>query len=370
MKILIVGGHMAPALGLIDALPKSTEIVYVGRQHVFEADEGESLEQKTIKARGIRFIIFKSGRVQRSFTRHTIPSLLKIPKGFTQALEVLKKEKPDIVIGFGGYLSVPIGLAARLLRIPLLIHESTLGAGLANKVLAPFANKICISWDSSRAYFPEKKTVLTGNPLLPFKTDNENLPLPESKEKLPLIVVTGGSGGSHTVNAVVLQILPELLEIAKVTHLTGDAKQFGDFDALHAKKKTLPKKLQGRYFLTQFVSPEDINTLFAKADLVIGRSGINTVAALLVLHKKAIFIPLLVGQKDEQLKNAKIMQSEGLAEVLDQRSISAKTLFAAIKEMLAHKTEEKIKWHIPVVQNGAENLMKEVLQCVSQYTGK
>lgn len=195
MKILIVGGHMAPALGLLDVLPKNIGVVYVGRAHVFEADEGESLEQKTIRERGIRFIPFKSGRMQRSLSRQTIPSLLKIPKGFTQALDILKKEKPDIVVGFGGYLSVPIGLAAKLMGIPLLIHESTLGAGLANKVLSPFANRICISWDSSRANFPQSKTVLTGNPLLPFRTKNKNLPLPVSKEKLPLIVVTGGSGG-------------------------------------------------------------------------------------------------------------------------------------------------------------------------------
>jgi len=201
--------------------------------------------------------------------------------------------------------------------------------------------------------------------LLPFQTRNKNLPLPVSKEKLPLIVVTGGSGGSHMVNAIILQILPELLEIARVTHLTGDARSFGDFDTLYAKSKTLPKKLQDRYFLTQFVSPEDINTLFENADLVIGRSGINTVAALLILRKKAILIPLLVGQKDEQLKNAKIMQSEGLAEILDQRTLSAKTLFATIKRMFEHQDSEKVKWHIPVVQNGAENLMKEVLRCVS-----
>src|SRR5579859_3133787 len=113
MKILIAGGHMAPALGLLDVLPKNIAVVYVGRPHVFEADEGESLEQKTIRERGVHFIAFKSGRVQRSFSRQTIPSLLKIPKGFTQALDILKKEKPDIVVGFGGYLSVPIGLAAK-----------------------------------------------------------------------------------------------------------------------------------------------------------------------------------------------------------------------------------------------------------------
>lgn len=361
---------MAPALGFLSAVPHGTDVVYVGRQHVFEADEGESLEQKTIRERGLRFIAFRSGRVQRRLSRQTIPSLLKIPKGFVQALQILKKEKPDIVIGFGGYLSVPLGIAAKMLGIPLLIHESTLRAGLANKVLAAFADCICISWESSRPYFPQKKITLTGNPLLPFVSSRTHLPLPESKEKLPLIMVTGGSGGSHVVNAIILQILPELLEKAKVVHQTGDAHAFGDYKKLLAKKKMLPRKLQQRYSVVQFIHPEIINTVFAKADLVIGRSGINTVASLLVLRKKAILIPLLVGQKNEQLNNAKLMESEGLATILDQKSLSAKILFTTIQDMLSHKTIETAKWQIPVITHGAEHMMKEVLRCVSSHNGK
>lgn len=361
---------MAPALGLVNALPKNATIVYVGRQHVFEGDEGESLEQKTIRERGIRFIPLKSGRVQRALTRQTIPSLLKVPRGFAQAVAILHKEKPDVVVGFGGYLSVPMGFAARLLHIPLIIHESTLGAGLANKILAPFAQKICISWDSSRAFFPENKTIVTGNPLLPFRTNAKQLPLPASKEHLPLIVVSGGSGGSHMVNIRIAHILPELLEIARVVHQTGDAKAFKDYDMLLAKKHTLSKKLQNRYFLVKFISPEDMNSVFAAADLVVGRSGINTVAALLILQKRALLIPLLVGQKNEQLQNAQLMESEGLAHIVDQHELSAKTLFQSIREMLLFKNPGKVKWHIPVIQKGAENLTKEVLQCVKSHKEK
>src|SRR5579872_49459 len=159
MRVAVIGGHMAPAVGCIDKLPKDIDIVYIGREHIFEGDSGSSLEQEIITEKGIRFIPLQAGRVQRVLTQHTIPSLLKIPQGFTQALALLKKEKPDVIVGFGGYLSVPIGVAAALLGIPLIIHESTMAAGLANKILAPFAKRICISWESSRPYFPKNKTV-------------------------------------------------------------------------------------------------------------------------------------------------------------------------------------------------------------------
>lgn len=363
MKIAVVGGHMAPALGFIEALPKTVHVMYIGREHVFEGDTGTSLEQKTVEERKIPFIPFQSGRVQRAVTRQTLPSLLKIPKGFFQALEILKKEKPDVVVGFGGYLSVPIGFAAKMLGIPLVIHESTQAIGLANKVLSPFADKTCISWESSRPFFPKDKTVITGDPLLPFTSKSTKIPLPDSKEKLPLIVVTGGSGGSHAINMVILQILPELLQVARVLHQTGDAKEFGDYGKLLQKRKSLSVKMQSRYSVVKFIHPDHINTLFAKADLVIGRSGINTVVTLLVLQKKAILIPLLVGQKNEQLKNAQLMESEGLALILNQKTISPKVFFQSIQSMLSDKKRINKKWHIPFIENGAENLTREVLQC-------
>lgn len=364
MKVLVVGGHLAPALGFCHAIEKYAEIVYVGRQHVFEGDTGESLEKQTVSKKGIRFLPLSSGRMQRKLSKRTLPSLLKIPQGFGEALAILKKEKPDVVVGFGGYLSVPVGLAAKIRGIPLVIHEQSLDAGLANKILAPFAKKICISWESSRLYFPEKKTMLTGNPMLPFHGDTKNIPMPESKEKLPLIVVSGGSGGSHAINSAILHILPELLSIARILHVTGDAKEFGDYNVLVTKKQSLPLPQQKRYKVVKFVNPDVMNTVFAKADLVVGRSGINTIAALIMLKRKAILIPLAIGQKNEQLKNAQLMESEGLAHILLQKNLSPKALFAQVQEQLSSKQHKETKWQIPLQNMGGENLAREVISCV------
>lgn len=367
MRVVVIGGHMAPAIGFIDKLPKGTEVIYIGREHVFEGDTGISLEQQAIQKKRIPFTPLQAGRLQRVLTKHTISSLLKVPGGFTQSLKLLKKEKPDVVVGFGGYLSVPVGVAASLLGIPLVIHESTMAAGLANKVLAPLAHRICISWESSRPYFPKEKTVLTGNPLLPFTTKIPDGILPKSQEKLPLLFISGGSGGSHAINTFILEILPELLEITKIVHQTGDAKEYNDYEKLIVQQKKLPKKIQNRYSVVKFIDPEDINAIFAKADLLIGRSGINTVATLLTLNKKAILIPLPVGQKDEQLSNAQLLESEGLGVILQQKTLSPKLLFETIKKVLTEKTLPS-KWHIPVAKNGAENVVTVVMSCQSQKT--
>lgn len=365
MKLAVVGGHMAPALGFLQAVASTDTVVYIGRQHVFEGDTGISLEQQTITRMGIRFVPLRAGRVQRKITPYTIPSLLRIPQGFFQAYRLLRQEKPDVVVGFGGYLSVPIGIAASLMRIPLVIHESTLGAGLANKLLAPFAQRVCISWNKSRKYFPTKKVVLTGDPMLPFDAALPNDLLPKSKEKLPLLVVSGGSGGAHAVNTLIEESLPQLLEKVHVLHLTGDAKEFGDFDRLQQVRDELPKKLQDRYRVVKFIAPDVINSVFAASDVVVGRSGFNTVMTMLALKKKMLCIPLVVGQKNEQLDNAKLLVAEGLGDILPQNVATPQLLLEKIQRVLALPVPKTM--NISVEKNGGEKLYTEVALCIQKY---
>lgn len=363
MKILVTGGHMGPALALIQALPKGDSVVYVGRSHVFEGDKGSSLEQTTIQHLGIPFVELTTGRIQRKFSPYTISSLFKIPRGIIQSLTILRKEKPDVVVGFGGYLSVPIGLAAFLLRIPLVIHEQTLSAGLANKLLAPFATTICISWPSSAASFPKKKTVLTGNPLLQKELLKE-IKLPTSS--LPLVVVAGGSGGSHAINVLIEENLQELLSVCRVVHQTGDAQEFGDYSRLQTLSATLPQELQKRYVLTKFISPSEVEGLFEKADVVVSRSGINTVSLLMHLKKPAILIPLPSGQKNEQLANAKLYSSTGLGVVLPQTMATGSSLFKQITAMIKKPPVVKDgNLTTGLVEKAAEHIVYQI-QCIKE----
>src|SRR5581483_2708185 len=155
------------------------------------------------------------------------------------------------VIGFGGYLQIPVCLAAFLRHIPVIIHEQTLKAGLANKIVAKFASKICISWEESLPYFPRTKTILTGNPLrqefftsLRHQKEKPEYPLAgESHKSLPTLYITGGSAGAHAINLLVEETLEKLLEKFLITHQTGDAKQYNDFARLEKKKDSLPASL-------------------------------------------------------------------------------------------------------------------------------
>ncbi len=175
MKLLIVaggGGHFAPALSVIEKLPKDWDLLLVGRKYSLEGDAALSLEYQTAERMHIPFRMLTTGRIQRKLTRHSLLSLLKTPIGMVQALSILRDFKPDVVLSFGGYVAVPLVLAAHFLRIPIIIHEQTFGAGLANKISSRFADKVCISWEESRKYFPNGKVVVTGNPVRKFQISN------------------------------------------------------------------------------------------------------------------------------------------------------------------------------------------------------
>ncbi|HSW97719.1 MAG TPA: UDP-N-acetylglucosamine--N-acetylmuramyl-(pentapeptide) pyrophosphoryl-undecaprenol N-acetylglucosamine transferase [Candidatus Saccharimonadales bacterium] len=337
MKIVIIGGHFTPALAVIEGLDKKSNIIYFGRKYTFENDKTESLEYQTITKRGIQFVPIITGRLQRKFTPKTIPSLAKIPYGFFQALSLLRKYKPDSIMGFGGYLSVPVCLAGRLLGIPVIIHEQTLEAGLANKFIAQFAAKICISWPSSINFFPKQKTVLTGNPLPTSMFNNIS-----NDAKRYDICIIGGSAGSHAINVLIEECLPELLEKYTIFHQTGNAQEFQDYDRIVKLKETLPEKLQKRYTIVKYIEPEQFISVLKEADLVISRCGINTITVLLQLQKRSLLIPLPFSQRQEQYKNALLLQRTGLGEIIEQQALTSKILFDKIAFIFNNKkTYEK-----------------------------
>src|SRR5581483_10417958 len=206
MKIVIIGGHPSPAIAIIEEL-KGNEVIYLGRKYTFEGEKALSLEYQNITSIGIPFYPIVTGRLQRRFTKHTVPSLLKFPIGLIQSFFILLFKRPDVVVGFGGYIELPVILSAWILRIPILIHEQTLGAGLANRIASKFVKKICISWESSRRFFPKEKVVLTGNPI---RQRFLNIQKPTQKEKI--IYITGGSAGAHTNNQLAEGSIKELLK--------------------------------------------------------------------------------------------------------------------------------------------------------------
>lgn len=326
MKILLVGGHLSPALAVLSALPKDCDVYFFGRKYAFEGDNAVSLEYSSLKNSKAHFYEITTGRLRRFINFRSIFSLIKIPYGFFQSYILLLRIMPSVVLSFGGYLSIPVCFAATILGIPVVIHEQTLDAGLANRIIALFAKKICISWETSRSQFPASKTVLTGNPVRVFTKVFKEIP----KGSLPLIFITGGSSGSHTINNVVKTSLSRLLDRYRIIHQTGDSKEFADFEHLIKYKDTLPKNLKERYVVEKFIDPEEIGSVMKASTLTISRSGINTVTEILYFDKFCLLIPLSHGQSREQGRNAQFLQGYGLATIINEENLTQEIFIETI----------------------------------------
>jgi len=341
MKIAVVGGHFAPAFALTQKLKVSNDVIFLGRKYIFEKDQAVSLEYKTCIDEKIPFFEINTPRIQRNFGLNTLLSLPKFLGGFSRAYSVLQQEKVDIVVSFGGYLSVPVALAAYFLKIPIVIHEQTQHAGLANKWVAKIAARVCVSFESSLIAFPKDKTVITGNPIRQAVFEvNEAIPIDTTK---PLIYITGGSGGSHFINMVVKEIVPKLLESFSVIHQTGDAKEFNDFAGLEKIREGMSENMQHQYFLTKYVTAAQVGWVLKHAKIILSRAGINTVSEVLALKIPALFIPLAHGQKNEQLENAKLVKKMGLGEYILQKDATEKRVLEKLLYMLSHTKEYQLK---------------------------
>jgi len=346
MKIIIIGGHLSPALSVIEELESKNKILFLGRKYTFEADKTESLEYKIITDLKIPFSAITTARLQRKFTKHTVFSLFKFPIGFFQALSILHRFKPDVVLGFGGYLQIPVVFASFILNVPVVIHEQTLGAGFSNKISSFFAKKICISWETSQKFFPKRKTILTGNPIRREIVENSKFQTPNPStidKKLLLIYVTGGSSGSHFINILIEGCLKKLLKDFRIIHQTGDAKEFDDFNRLNNLRNKLDDNLKAKYELRKFISSENkLLKVYREAQMAISRAGINTATELIYMQKPSIVIPIPFSQDDEQLNNALYLKEIGLGEVLIQKDAAPEKFLELIYFMAKNINNYKV----------------------------
>ncbi len=371
MKVVITGGHVTPALAVMEKLKEKkpgVKIVFVGRKSTMENDNSPSFEYQLIsQIPNVKFINLTTGRVRRFFSFYSLFSLLKIPLGLIQSLFILLKEKPQVILTFGGYLGVPIVLAGWVLQIPIVVHEQTLSLGLANKLIAFFARKVCVSSEANLNLYPKHKTVVTGNPLRKeiWQVNKNSRFNQVTKYDLPVLYFTGGSQGAHFINSLVEKNLADLLKNYVVIHQCGNAHNLADYKTLSSESKKLDEKLQTHYFLASHIFPQDLGTVYKLADLVIGRSGANTIWELLALNKKAILIPLPFGQKEDQQKNAEFLQKTGLAKILEQDKFINQEFLAAISQRLKKKdsgqarmtdTEKDV-----ILKNASEKVVQEVL---------
>ena len=326
-KIVLTGGgtagHVTPNLALLPYLKeKGCTINYIGSY--------EGIEKGLIETAGIPYHGISSGKLRRYFDIKNFSDPLKVMKGFFEARKLLKKLKPDIVFSKGGFVSVPVVLAAKTRRIPCIIHESDITPGLANRICIPLAKKVCANFPETMKYLPEDKAILTGTPIREelFKGSKiAGLDFCGFTANKPVIMVVGGSTGAVALNEAVRDLLPTLLRDYQIIHLCGKGKAVQEHENCKG------------YRQFEYVSKE-MKDLFAAADLVISRAGANSICELLALRKPHILIPLsAAASRGDQILNAESFEHQGFSYVLKEEDLTNDTLLRAIRFVTEHRQE-------------------------------
>lgn len=338
MRIMFVGGgsggHFYPLIAVAEVLrarasERPPELYYIGPSP-YEADE--------LKRLSIRFVSCPAGKKRRYFSFHNFIDPFKVVLGFFVAIIKLYVIYPDVIFSKGSFTSVPVLYAARLLRIPVVIHESDAIAGRANLLAKKFARAIAIAYPEAAEYFPKEKTALIGIPLraalrTPPADPYDFLGIPKD---LPLIVVVGGSLGAEYINNLILRSLPTLLTEYRIFHLAG----FPHFDEMRLTAKALigDPTLQSHYYLQKGVPAPVMAALLGAATIVISRAGSSSIHELALYGKPAILIPIPENVSRDQRTNAYAYARTGAASVLEQENLTEHLLTAEIKTIIGDQT--------------------------------
>ena len=333
-KILICGGHPTPAFAVIDELQKhhsEISLIFVGRKYAIESERTLSYEYKGCLEREVNFRELQAGRITRLMTKSSILNMMRVPYGFFQALLLLIKEKPNSIISFGGYIAFPIAFWSWFLHFPIYTHEQTMKPGIANKFIGFFSKKIFIAFESVQKYFPQKKTEWIGNPVRDVVFSQNTLSFLVDLS-VPVLYVTGGSLGSHSINKHIFSLLDILIPKFTIIHQTGDVKEYGDMERAQKLKREFQKIYPNRYIPCAYITDRDIGSVYKHAEFVIGRSGANTFFELIALQKPALFIPLPWSANGEQKAHAEFFKKYGIGEAFDQKN-DHRLLFDTIKTL-------------------------------------
>ncbi len=326
-RIVLTGGgtagHVTPNIALIPRLKElQYDIHYIGSY--------DGIEKKLIEEMGIPYYGISSGKLRRYFDVKNFTDPFKVLKGFGEARHILAELKPDVLFSKGGFVTVPVVLAAKRLHIPAIIHESDLTPGLANKICIPAASKICCNFPETLSHLPADKAVLTGSPIRQELLEGNRLAALDFchfTANKPVILVMGGSLGSAAINDTIRGVLPELLKSYQVIHLCGKGK--------------LDEKLNNTAGYVQFeYIKKELRDLFALADIVISRAGANAICELLALHKPNILIPLSAkASRGDQILNARSFEAQGFSIVLEEEEITNLTLLNAVQTLMQEKEQ-------------------------------
>lgn len=324
-KIILTGGgtagHVTPNIALLPELKaRGYEIHYIGSK--------DGIEKKLITDLKIPYYEISSGKLRRYFDWKNFTDPFRVLKGFADARKIIKKVKPDVIFSKGGFVSVPVVIAAKQCKVPAIIHESDMTPGLANKICIPSAVKVCCNFPETVKCLPDGKAVLTGSPIRQELFDGDaqrGRTFTGFNSEKPILLIIGGSLGSKAVNQAVRSILNDLLKQWQIIHLCGKGN-------LDPKLENTPGYVQFEYI------QEELPDLFAAADLVISRAGANAICELLALQKPNILIPLsAAASRGDQILNAKSFKKQGFSFLLEEENVTDESLKSAITNVYKNR---------------------------------
>ncbi|NHN28657.1 undecaprenyldiphospho-muramoylpentapeptide beta-N-acetylglucosaminyltransferase [Paenibacillus agricola] len=324
-KIVFTGGgsagHVTPNIAIITKLKlQGWDIQYIGSE--------QGIEKEIVGKEQIPFYPIASGKLRRYFDLKNIKDPFNVIRGVAQAYRLLRRIKPDLVFSKGGFVSVPVILASKLNRIPVIIHESDMTPGLANKISLPFASHICVTFPETLRHIKGNKGICTG---LPIREDMllgsafRGLQQCDFHKQKPVLLIMGGSLGAQKINGVVRLALDELLQHYQIVHLCGK----GHIDAAYS----------GRRGYKQFeYLDETLPDILAMTDLVVSRAGATSIFEFLALEKPMLLIPLTKqASRGDQILNAGSFESLGYAEILFEENLTVETLIQGIGQLYQNR---------------------------------
>lgn len=351
-RIVMTGGgtagHVTPNIALIPRLKKmGYEIHYIGTK--------DGIERGLIEAQGIPYHSISAGKLRRYLDLKNLTDTFRVVRGFNDAMSVLRKLKPDVVFSKGGFVSCPVVWAAKMRGIPAIIHESDMTPGLANKLSIPFARKICYTFPETKDYIPKEKGVLTGIPVREslFSGKAElGKRLCGFNDKLPVMVIVGGSQGSQVLNNAIRGILNELLKKFQICHMCGKGNVDQSLNNLSGYKQF------------EYIN-EELPHVFAMADLVVSRAGATTIYELLALKKPNLLIPLSKqASRGDQILNSESFEKQGFSKVLMEEELNSKSFMENVEELYSGRTSYIKAMENSAVGNGTE----KILELIRSYT--
>ena len=314
-------GHVTPNIALLPGLrERGYQISYIGSYN--------GIEKELIEKTGVPYYGISSDKLRRYVDLKNLSDPFRVLKGIREARALMNRLNPDVVFSKGGFVAVPVIMAAGRKHIPIIAHESDMTPGLANKLCIPYADKICCNFPETVRNLPEGKAVVTGSPLreeLMKGSRERGLAFCGFDDSRPVLMITGGSLGSVNVNTHMRAILPKLLPVFQIVHLCGRGNLDPALDHTDG------------YRQFEYVS-EEMPDLFAAADLIVSRAGANSICEISALAKPNLLIPLSANaSRGDQILNARSYERQGFSKVLEEESLTDEVLLQTILDLYKEK---------------------------------